>query len=111
MRVLVIDHEVEVANVFGRAIEVMGHEVVVVHDSHDALSAAAGFSAQIVFLDLEVGGYELASRLRELPSLAGARIVALGPRGSHDARRASDTGVEHHVTKPIDLLVLATLLG
>jgi CheY-like chemotaxis protein len=111
MRVLVIDRDVEVSHAFARAIEGMGHGVVLVHDASDALAAGSGFPAEIVFVDLAVGGYDLAKRLRALPTLQSARIVTLGPHHAQDALQASDAGVVDHVTKPLDLVALATLLA
>lgn len=111
LRVLVVDHEVETSHAFARALEGMGHSVVLVHDANNALAVAAGFAAEIVFVDLAVGGYEMARQLRTLPTLQAARIVTLGPHHAHDAVRASAVGVAHHAAKPIDLVALATLLS
>jgi signal transduction histidine kinase len=111
LRVLVIEHDVDVAHTFARTIESMGHEAMVVHDFADALAAADQFAADIVFVDLEVGGYDLARRLRALPALLGGRIIALGPPGSRDANSESDAGITEFVPKPIDLRSLTLLLS
>jgi signal transduction histidine kinase/CheY-like chemotaxis protein len=111
LRVLVIEHDIDVAQAFARTIEGLGHDVVIVHDANDALAAGDGFSADVVFVDLEVGGYELAKRLRALPALVGGRIIALGPPGSRNAERELEAGVTQHATRPVDLRALTVLLS
>ncbi|HUS33093.1 MAG TPA: ATP-binding protein [Kofleriaceae bacterium] len=108
LRVLVVDHEVDGAHAFARVIEGMGHEVVVVHDAPDALAAGERFSAEIVFLDLAVGGYDLAKQLRAVPAFKAARVVALGSNGARDE---SVDGVTAHIAKPLDVHTLAELLS
>jgi signal transduction histidine kinase len=111
MRVLVIDHEVDAALAFGRVIEGMGHEVVVVHDAADARAAAERFPADVVFVDLAVGGYALVEQLRSHPQLHAARMVALGPHGSRDEANETKIGVTRHLAKPLDLVQVVTLLS
>jgi signal transduction histidine kinase/CheY-like chemotaxis protein len=110
LRVLLVDREVEHGRSFARALEAMGHKVLVVHDDAGAREAGGHFAAEIVFLDLAVGGYQLAKELRAKPLLQAARVIALGPHGSRDEMRETESGVSLHANKPIDLVAIASLL-
>jgi DNA-binding response OmpR family regulator len=110
LRVLLVDRDVEHGRSFARALEAMGHEVLVVHDDAGAREAGGHFAAEIVFLDLAVGGYQLAKELRAMPLLQAARVIALGPHGSRDELRETESGVARHANKPIDLVAIASLL-
>ena len=54
-----------------------GHEVRIAHDGPEALDTARQFQPEVVFLDIglpTMDGYEVARRMREQPSLAGASL-------------------------------------
>jgi CheY-like chemotaxis protein len=56
-------------------------------------------------------GYELAGRLRELPTLTRARLVAVTGYGqSSDRARALAAGFHEHLVKPVDLQRLAAVI-
>ena len=49
-------------------------------------------------------GYELASHLREMPGLAGLRLVAVTGYGQEsDRQRSREAGFHHHLVKPVDI--------
>ena len=106
-RVLVVDDDVDSAEMLSRALQAVGHEVRQEHDGESALIAAAQFQPDVVLLDLGLpgmGGIEVARRLRELPQLASVRIVALTGRGEPRERtRSAAAGIEAHLVKPVDL--------
>jgi len=111
LRVLIVDHHIEAALAFGKAVEDMGHLIVVTHDADEALRAAESFEADIIFLEIALpgrDGYELASQLRVLPTCRSSRIVAVGD--VHDPERGARAGVALHVVKPVELAMLASLL-
>ena len=52
-------------------------------------------------------GYELAARLRELPGLAGLRLIALTGYGQEsDRRKSREAGFDRHLVKPVDIDIL-----
>jgi CheY-like chemotaxis protein len=56
-------------------------------------------------------GYELAARLRELPNLAGTRLVAVTGYGQDsDRRRAMAAGFQEHLVKPVDYAAITKIL-
>ena len=84
-----------------------GYDTRVAHDAPAALRVAAEFSPDVVFLDLGLpvmDGYELAAHLRELPGLAGLRLIAVTGYGQEsDRRRTRDAGFHGHLVKPVDI--------
>ncbi len=105
-RVLVVDDNVDSATTLGMLLELMGHEVRVTHDGESALAAAPEFAPEIVLLDIGLpgmDGYEVARRLRQMPALNGAVLVAQTGWGQEeDRRRSQQAGFQHHLVKPID---------
>jgi CheY-like chemotaxis protein len=48
-------------------------------------------------------GYEVCRRLRGMPELAAARVVAVTGWGQEaDRRRSAEAGFDHHLVKPAD---------
>jgi CheY-like chemotaxis protein len=114
-RVLVVDDNVDAATSLAMFLRLKGHEVQTVHEGSAALKAARTFRPDAVVLDIGLPGgltgYELAPRLRELPGLGDALLVALTGYGQdEDRRRAREAGFDAHVTKPAELAVLHQLL-
>ena len=59
----------------------------------------------------DMNGYELARRIRQLPTGAQAMLIATTGWGQQkDRERAFEAGFDHHITKPIDFELLQPLL-
>ena len=57
-------------------------------------------------------GYELASRLRELPDLNDLKLIALTGYGQEsDRQKSREAGFDHHLVKPVDLTILESVLA
>jgi CheY-like chemotaxis protein/anti-sigma regulatory factor (Ser/Thr protein kinase) len=115
LRILVVDHSIDGAEMLAAALSAKGHETQVAFDGPAALSLAATFRPAVVFVDIGLpvmDGYELAARLRELPELNGVRLFALTGYGQQsDRQKARDAGFDHHFTKPIDLDAIDAVLA
>src|SRR5205823_2302062 len=89
--------------------------VRVARDGLAALDIAASWQPDVVLSDLGLpgmDGYALARRLREMPALGRAVLIALSGYGrDEDRRQAFDAGFDHHLVKPPDLEGLAALLA
>ena len=115
--VLVVDDNVDAANVVAMLISAMGHETRVAHNAKDALQIAETFAFDIGIFDLgmtEMDGLQLARRVRERERESGrrARLVALTGWGRRDDHvRSSEAGFDQHWTKPADFEKLSALLG
>ncbi len=113
-RVLVVDDNADATRTLGLLLKLSGHEVRVAGDGPEALQAAPEFRPEIVLLDIGLpgmNGYEVARRLRDMPELKGAVLVAQTGWGQEeDRRRSSEAGIDHHLVKPVDLDLLQSIL-
>jgi signal transduction histidine kinase len=113
-RVLVVDDNEDVAEMLASSLELMGHHVRVAHDGRAALDAAAKFHPDVALLDIGLpvmDGYELASRLKDLPDSRDIHLVAVTGYGQPRDRAASEAaGFAEHVVKPVDLERLRAIL-
>ncbi len=114
-RVLIADDNEDGALSLAMLIEASGHEVVVAHTGPDALQMAATHRPQIAILDIGMpgmSGYELAEQIRREAWGVHMTLVALTGWGQEDdKRRALRAGFDHHLTKPVDPVVLDALLA
>jgi CheY-like chemotaxis protein len=114
-RVLVVDDNRDFATSLASVLRAMGHEVRVEHDGRAGLGAAESFRPHIAFLDIgmpKLNGYELARRLRALPTTAASILVAVTGWGqASDLQRAKDAGFDEHMVKPVEMDRLEALLG
>ena len=115
VRVLLVDDNVDAAESLAMLLRLWGHEVAVAHDGPGALRAAEAQRPEVALLDIGLpgmDGYELARRLRPLPGLGRAVLVALTGWGQEDDRRRSqEAGFDHHLVKPVELSALQELLA
>ncbi len=111
-RVLIVDDNVDAAEMLAEALDGFGYRTAVAHDGPQALQVAAEFEPQIALLDIGLpvmDGYELAGRLREQhPHLTLVALTGYGQDG--DRERARGAGFNDHMTKPIDIDELARVL-
>ena len=107
VRVLVVDDHVDGAEALALALQLEGHDVRIAHDGEGALAGCREHSPEMVLLDLDLAGgldgYEVARRLRRIPQLARACVVAVTGFGSGDhRRRAHEAGFDFYLLKPVD---------
>ncbi len=109
-RMLIVDDNEDSARSMSTLQRVRGHETRTAFTGRDALAAAAEFAPEVVLLDVGLpgmDGIEVARRLRAMPALAGAFIVAISGYGSpEDVARARAAGVDEYLVKPADLDLL-----
>ena len=114
-RVLVVDDNVDAATGLGMMLELQGHTIQTVHDASAALRAVESFLPDIVLLDIELpgmSGYEVARRIRSKGDGRNITLIALTGRGQQDDKdQARDAGFDEHLTKPVDISVLTTLIS
>ena len=107
VRILVVDDNEDGAEMLAEALIGKGYDTRVAHDAPAALRVAADFLPDVAFLDLGLpvmDGYELAAHLREVPGLAGLRLIAVTGYGqASDRRRTRDAGFHGHLVKPVDI--------
>lgn len=110
-RILLIDDEVEMAELFGELLARRGHQILVVHSGRAALDQIANFQPDVVLLDLGLpimDGYQVARQIRDL--YTGNLIIVAITGYQNDELRLKQAGFHHHFTKPVDLEKLTALL-
>jgi CheY-like chemotaxis protein/two-component sensor histidine kinase len=113
-RVLVVDDNADAAASLALLLKMEDCEVCTAADGEEAIEQARTFGPQIIFMDLampRLGGLEAAQRIRALPRGRQVRIVALTGWGQEaDRRRTREAGMDHHLTKPVSLDALRSVL-
>lgn len=106
-RILVVDDNVDAAEMLATMLELRGHETRIAHDGPDALAAAKEVHPDVIFLDIGLpgmDGYEVARQLRADKELAPTVLVAVTGWGTTDDKlRARAAGFDRHLTKPVDI--------
>jgi len=107
LRVMVVDDNVDAAQMLAALLEVQGHAVSVEYDGMGALERARRERPDVLLLDIglpDMDGYELARRLRAQPENGRATLVALSGYGQNqDREEAQQAGFDHYLVKPADL--------
>jgi len=113
-RVLVVDDNQDAAHALRLLLETDGHEVMVAADGAAGLALAREHRPDVVLLDIglpTLNGYEIATRIRADPALKDTMLVAVTGYGQmHDRARASASGFDHHLVKPVEFRALQELL-
>jgi len=113
-RAIVVDDNRDAAKALADLLELAGWEADVASTGHDGIAKACSMIPDAIILDLDlpdISGYEVAARLRARADLAGKRIVAVSGFGDEQSReRSRRSGIDHHLTKPVDLDELLALL-
>ncbi|QBE67050.1 response regulator [Pseudoduganella lutea] len=114
LRVLVVDDNVDAAQMLAALVEMRGHAVHLAHTGNAALAIAARDRPHVVMLDIglpDLSGYEIAPQLRRMDGMANAMLVALTGWGTEqDRQRSRDAGLDAHLTKPADLASIDAVL-
>jgi CheY-like chemotaxis protein len=109
-RMLIVDDNRDSAHSMSTLQRLRGHETLTAFTGPDAVAAAAEFKPEVVLLDIGLpgmDGFEVARRLRAMPALAGAFLVAMTGYGSDDDRAtAREAGFDEYLVKPVDLDLL-----
>jgi CheY-like chemotaxis protein len=113
-RVLVVEDNIDSAQMMAFMLRLEGYDVAVIHDGSDAHNAARTFRPKVILCDIGLpgmNGYEVAVQLRNDADLHGTRLIALTGYGQEeDRRRSREAGFDHHLVKPVDPNVLDALL-
>jgi len=114
-RVLVVDDNVDAAQLLGALLEASGFHIQFAYDGEAALKIAIEFSPHIVLLDIGLpgmDGYEVARAIRANRVVEQPMLVAItGYSQDFDRCQSRDAGFDHHLVKPVDFDQLITLVG
>jgi PAS domain S-box-containing protein len=113
-QVLVIDDNLDLADIFALLLETLGATVRVANDGARGLESFVNLRPDLVFLDLGLpgmDGYETARRIRELPGGKDVTLIALTGWGGADVRkRTEECGFDRHLVKPVEMGELEKIL-
>ena len=114
-RILVVDDNADAAEALTLMLRIEGAEVETAFDGIEALATAARFRPEIVFLDIglpNLNGYEVARRIRGEAWGRDLVLIALTGWGrDQDRRQSTAAGFTFHLTKPVDLSALKTIVA
>ena len=114
LRILVVDDNLDGAEMLSLLLTSGGHDVHVAHDGVAAVAAAVDLEPDVILMDIGLpgmNGYEAARRIRSQQAEPGPILVALTGWGQdEDRRRSVDAGFDAHVVKPVDHLALTRIL-
>ncbi|WP_141837867.1 ATP-binding protein [Herbaspirillum sp. SJZ107] len=115
LRILVVDDNVDAAEMLKLVLEASGHDVMVEHGAHLALETSKREQPDVCLLDIglpDIDGNELARQLRAQPETREAVLVAVTGYGQdRDRNDALAAGFNHHLVKPVDIAKLASILS
>jgi len=113
-RVLVIDDNVDAADILGEYLREDGHEVTVVNDPIAALEALETVRPSVAIVDIGMpvmDGYDLTERMRQTDPGRQCRYIAVTGYGQeHDRARSRTAGFSSHLVKPVDLEELSRIV-
>ena len=105
LRVVVVDDHPDLADCVAMLVETFGHSVTAFYGGRDAVAHARREAPDVMLVDIgmpDLTGYEVAHAIRNDPSTAGIRLVALTGYGREEDRtRVLDAGFDLHLTKPV----------
>lgn len=115
VRVMVVDDNVDGADMLQLMLETDGYSVAKAYDGQGAIALARQVHPHVVLMDIglpDMQGYEAARRIRELPGGGDTVFIAMTGWGHNEARqRATEACMQHYLVKPVDLNVLRTYLS
>ncbi len=113
VRVLVVDDNVDVAELLSEALQDQGFQTAVAHDGRTALRTWRSFAPHAAVLDVglpDLDGYQLARTLRAEHGKTATLIAATGYGQPKDRLRAVEAGFDCHLIKPVSIQELVLLL-
>jgi signal transduction histidine kinase len=113
VRVLVVDDNVDVAELLSEALALQGFCTALAYDAHAALDRWRSFLPHAAVLDVglpDVDGYDLARTLRAEHGPAATLIAATGYGERKDRLRSADAGFDCHFVKPVSVGDLVRVL-
>lgn len=106
-RVLLVEDNVDAAEMLAALLKLEGFETAVAHDGLTALDAAEWHHPDAILIDIGlpgIDGYEVARRLRAREDFDRVTLVAVTGYGQdEDRRRAASAGFDQHLVKPVTL--------
>ncbi len=105
--VLIVEDDLDVADMLNAYFRVQGYEVLTVNWGEDAIKTAEHTLPDLIILDIrlpDIDGYEVAAHFRSNRRTAGVPIIFLTEKRQRDDRlRGLELGADDYITKPFDI--------
>lgn len=105
LKALVIDDDIDIANLFAMILDLVGYECAITHSARDALGHLAASTPDLVLLDMrldtELGGEDILFQIRSNPRLKHTRVVVV--TGHPDLAEPVRAQVDYILIKPINV--------
>jgi len=115
LRILVVDDNHDAADSLGQVLEAYGHQAEVAYGGEDAVQRVSrgGFNLALVDIGMPtVDGFQVAERISKHPKGKDTLLVAITGWGEQsDRAKTKQAGFAYHLTKPVDIDTLASLLS
>ncbi|QBE66597.1 PAS domain-containing hybrid sensor histidine kinase/response regulator [Pseudoduganella lutea] len=115
LRVLAVDDNEDALAMVEMLLSSLGHRVVSLASSRDAVRCAVQLQPDVCLLDIglpDIDGLELARQLRADPRTRETRLIALSGYGqAADRAAAVASGFDLYFVKPVDVAKLVAALG
>jgi len=114
-RILIVDDDPKSIKLVRALLTAEGYLVRSAESAEEALAVLKTFDPRLILIDIQlpgVDGWELASRLRNDPTMDKTCIVALTAYSMEgDEQKARNASCNGYITKPIDVRTLASVVG
>jgi CheY-like chemotaxis protein len=114
-RILVIEDNVDAAQLLAEVLQMGGHSVRIAHDGLDGVALALAMVPEVVFCDLGLpglDGFGVARALRADERLCSTVLIAIsGYSRRQDRARSAAAGFDFHLAKPATVSDLESLLA
>ncbi len=115
LRVLVVDDNLEGAEMMTMLVELLGNEVREAHDGQEAIEVAETFLPDVVLMDIgmpRMNGNEAARHIRRQSWGKTMKLVALTGWGQEqDRAQTKEAGFDAHLVKPADIDAIKKVLA
>jgi len=115
LRILVVDDNHDAADSLAQLLEAYGHSAEVAYGGEEAVQSATRSAFDVALVDIgmpSVDGFQVAERISKQPTAKDTLLVAITGWGEQsDRTRSRQAGFAYHLTKPVDIDALASLLG
>jgi signal transduction histidine kinase len=115
LSVVVIEDNVDIAELLAMSLEMLGHKVRVAHEGVEGIELVRSVRPAVVLCDIglpDIDGLEVCRRVKQLSLDVSPRMIALTGWGADtDRERTKDAGFERHLVKPVALEQLAEVMS
>lgn len=114
-RVLIIDDNVDIAEILSELLQTIGHEVDIAYNGFEGIVKAREFRPEVLLCDIGLpgmNGYDVARAFRADQGLKDIFLVAMtGYALPEDIQKSIEAGFDRHLAKPVELATLEQILA